>query len=481
MRGASPNSGSFSGAVFVVVMLCIAPSLDAIAKPTSKRSRPAPKTAKETAKSAGKTSKPPLSPAQERKKAAVLARKMAAEIMASVSKLRGLRIKRKLAVGVYNKAQLSAFVRKELTHGKAGLRLDHTGSALSLLGMAPPGYSLRQGIVDLLEEQVAGLYDPGTRQLRLMQRLIATEPVNPIRKMLLGDPQEETRVVMAHEIVHALQDQHFNLKKLGKDRPHNTDLEVAISSLVEGDATAAMVAWAMEQRGSGSVDQLFASGETMGVLFKFIMKIARVGLLPDTASLARSPRWLQDRLTVPYVDGLQMCMVVGKRHAFAAVDGLFRRPPLSSEQVLHPRKLLRQLPDHPILVSPPNVAAALGKGGKRLWHDVLGELGARAFFGEFLDEHAAEDAAAGWGGDRWVLYGKGKQRALVWVSTWDSDRDADEAWSAVQKWANGANRTARRKGRSLVALSGWPPKRTLDTARRLLGSTRFKPMKRLPK
>ena len=273
---------------------------------------------------------------------------MALEIQASVSKVRGLPIRRKLKVGVYSAAQLRAFVQKELTHGKAGERLDATSEALRLMGMAKPGYELRRGMIELLEEQVAGLYDPASKQLKLMRRLVETKPPSPLRKLILGDPRDETRVVMAHEIVHALQDQRFNLRRLARERPHNGDLEFALSALIEGDATVAMMGWMLEDRGSGTAMQLFAANEGLSSMLRVVMRFARVGLLPDTAALARSPRWLQDRLAAPYVEGLQLCLHVGRGIGFPAVDALFLRPPLSSEQVLHPAKLLAKTPDLPI-------------------------------------------------------------------------------------------------------------------------------------
>jgi len=347
----------------------------ASAKPAGKST--APKTAKKRAKR----------PKTKTADVTARARAMANEIQASVSKLRGLKIRRKLKVGVYDKASLRRFVTKELTRGQGGKRLDAMGEALHLLGMAKPEWKMRAGLIELLQEQVGGLYDPRTRELRLMRRMIITEPVNPIRRMLLGDPEDEARIVMAHEITHALQDQHYRLDRMAKDRPRDSDLETAIASLVEGDATVAMMAWFMVRQGRGSAAQLFASGESMGMMFKLIMKVARVGLLPDTASLARSPRWLQDRLTAPYVDGMVMCL---KLRSFAGIDALYRRPPLSSEQVLHPEKLLSRPRDEPIKLKTPDLSRTLGKGWKRTWHDVLGELGSRSLFAANEPDNSAE-------------------------------------------------------------------------------------------
>lgn len=357
---------------------------------------------------------------------------MALEIQRSVSDLRGLPIKRRLKVGVYDPAALRKFVLTELTRGDGGKRLAHTGAALSLLGMAAPNWRMREGVIELLQEQVGGLYDPRTRELRLKRAMITAGPVNPLRKLLLGDPQDEARIVMAHEITHALQDQHYRLGKMARDRPHNTDLEVAIAGLIEGDATVAMMAWFMQRQGRGGASEIFAAGDAMATVFKLTMKVARVGLLPDTAALSRSPRWLQDRLTSPYVDGMGLCLRAG---SWRAIDQLYKHPPLSTEQVLHPRKTLSKHRDDPITITTPDLSAILGKGWHRVWFDTLGELGARSLFGVAEPDAIGERRAAGWGGDRWDLYSKGDRKALVWYASWDTEADAQDALAGLVVWA----------------------------------------------
>src|SRR5207248_10445174 len=91
--------------------------------------------------------------------------------------------------------------------------------------LAPPDFNYRDLIVRLLTEQVAGYYEPKTQQFHLADWIDA----------------DGQRPVMAHELTHALQDQHFNLRRFEKWPKGDSDAELAAHSLIEGDATLAMV------------------------------------------------------------------------------------------------------------------------------------------------------------------------------------------------------------------------------------------------
>ncbi len=368
---------------------------------------------------------------------AAVARKMGASIQHGVARIRRLPVRRKLRMGIYTKAALRDFVVDQLSRRGGRRYLASRSRALRRLGALPPGFELLDGMVGLLDEQVAGLYDPGSRRLRIMRRLVPVGPQtwSPM-ELLTGNPRERARFVLAHEIVHALQDQHFNLRKMGRDRRGQSDLETALASLFEGDATAAGLAFMVADRGGYDEVGFFATAKVIAWVMKSAMSLAKLGILPDTAALRRTPDLLRRRLVFPYVGGLALCMKAGQKGGWPAIDALYRHPPLSTEQVLHPHKLLGGRRDYPQeLKLPKRVGRLIGRRYKALYSDTLGELGVRSLLRDAPPGVTAEVAAAGWDGDRYILYvAPGKADALVWLSTWDSPAEAAEFAGVVTRW-----------------------------------------------
>ncbi len=134
----------------------------------------------------------------------------------------------------------------------------------------------------------------------------------------------------------------------------------------------------------------------------------------------------------PYFDGSAMIKYVKDKGGWNAVTQLYATPPESTEQVLHPQKLIGNR-DAPIEVKLPEVEHSLGDSWQLLEHDVMGELGIRIFLRMWRDREVKSDAAAvsaaeGWGGDHYYYFSntKSKKDLLVWKTVWDSPTEAAE-------------------------------------------------------
>ncbi len=284
---------------------------------------------------------------------------------------------------------------------------------LTRLGLLPPDTDLLQLTIDTLQSQVAGFYDPETDQLTVLDDD--------------GELDLASRITLAHEVGHALQDQHWDLKAMQDAMPLvEGDRIAAFQALVEGDATLLMTLWAAKH----------AAGDLMGV--------DGAGL-PDSESLEGLPQVIQRQLLFPYLDGLMFLMRAWGPDGWAGVADTWMAPPVSTEQVMHPELY----PDHvPVEVALPDLAAALGEGWTQSGQTVMGELNT----GIWVADGAAWDplafslggvtmpnagAAAGWGGDRLVtLDGPDDSWAVAWQTDWDSAEDRSEyvaaAGSAMQ-------------------------------------------------
>jgi hypothetical protein len=142
---------------------------------------------------------------------------------------------------------------------------------------------------------------------------------------------------------------------------------------------------------------------------------------PGLLDVPGAPAVVRDQLVQPYLTGLVLARAIWARGGPEAMRDAWRRPPRSTEQVLHPEKFFAGEP--PRVVSP---AGAPPRGARLLSEGVLGELLLRTL----LDD-GAEAAAAGWGGDSFRLWDVGGGTALAWRSEWDTTRDAVEFAEAL--------------------------------------------------
>jgi hypothetical protein len=339
-------------------------------------------------------------PAPKPPKDALLA--AADEIEQQVAKLRGLAIKRPLAKGVLSRDEIGVKLKERIGKEYTADEVRAESRVLKRLGLLPPDADYEKMILDLLMEQVAGFYDPYAQKLYIADWL----------------PLEMQRPALAHEIQHALQDQHFDLKRFAEPIKDDGDKQLAHSSLVEGDGTLVM---------------LFFQAQAMGVpvdqLPDLIAQIGRQmlqGGMGTTPLFDKAPAFLKETLIFPYLNGMSF---VWSRYAsgWTKIDELFKTPPESTEQILHPEKYGKE---HPIAITPgpmPSLGAR-----KELRRDVLGELEWRILFGSKLPEDVANKAAAGWGGDRLVAYADGDAPPVVVdLSAWDTETDAKEMEAAA--------------------------------------------------
>lgn len=275
-------------------------------------------------------------------------------------------------------------------------------------------------------------YDPATRRLLVPDFL----------------PLDGQRVVLLHEIAHAVADQRFDLRRFlappasETAAPLDGDATRARLALVEGDATLA----AMEV-----VD-------TDGEFLRPTALVALADRLRAAAGEGR-PLWLAALSRFVHVDGFLFVAGVRARQPWSAVDALWRDPPASSEQVLHRAKY--EACENPIPVPEAALPAVPGFDRPKA-SDVMGELVLRAWLSTTLPADVAARAAAGWAGDRAALYqapsappdgGSAPEPPLAWMTIWDDGGEADDFARAATMMA-GVSVT--RRGEAVALFFGAP-------------------------
>jgi hypothetical protein len=278
-------------------------------------------------------------------------------------------------------------------------RLEAERKVLAKFALIPADFPLERFLMDMAGEQVAAYFDHVKGEMVLADWL----------------PAAMQAPVLTHELVHALQHQHVDLRKFLDLRPGQSDFLLARHAILEGEATAVMLDLLVQPVGLDVTrlpDLTGLTGQISGA---------------TSPVLARAPKFLREQLLFPYTTGTAFVVAFRRRQAWPAFTRLYGDPPRSSEQILHPAKYFDRR-DAPQTVLLPDVRGILGPGWSLALEDDAGEFGVRGILERFLPEAEARGAAEGWGGDRFHLYERAAdgQQALVFLTAWDSEADARE-------------------------------------------------------
>jgi len=267
---------------------------------------------------------------------------------------------------------------------------------------------------------VAGFYEPKVQEFYLAAWL----------------PLSEQKTVMAHELVHALQDQHFNLRRFEKWPKGDSDAELAAHALVEGEATVVMIQYDFEQQG------MRLDVTRIGSLTEKMLEQNGDNDAAKYPVLTSAPAVLRETLQFPYIYGAGFVQAMLKSGSWQALDSTYNSLPASTEQIMHPERFLSH--DNPVKVEMADLGAALGGEWKKADSDITGEFGYTIALGEFINKGAASRAAGGWGGDRYALYeNKSGAVVLAQYTAWDSAADAKEFFSAYSERTEKRYKSAR--------------------------------------
>jgi hypothetical protein len=271
------------------------------------------------------------------------------------------------------------------------------------LSLVEEELDLRELLISVYMEQVAGFYDPDSTALFVMEDL----------------PADQVEAVLIHELVHAVQDQTANLDSLTADERGN-DRQAAAQSAIEGHATLIMFEYRFEQLRGEPVDLLEIPNIDQ------VLEIAMEAMRTQYPALASAPTIIREGLLFPYLEGYSFVSAFWEaQESRPAPFGAFL--PQSTEQILRPSRAFGSEVDHPTDLDIGPVS-----GFETLWGNTLGQWELEVL----LEEHLGEDAkvlASGWDGDRWALLrGPDGAEGLVWASVWDSEAERDRFVAGFQ-------------------------------------------------
>lgn len=329
------------------------------------------------------------------------------EIWAQVGKLRGLEVAGIQETEVMDQNELEQYLVEKLEREYSTDEEFQELVALSYLGLIPPDFNIRDFAMQMYQEQLLGFYEAEQNQMFLLQEA-------------KFDPLE--RMTYAHETVHALIDQKFDLDgKLGfTDARCDQGGErcAALRALMEGDASLASAMWMLANTSPEEQGEISAASQEQPPV------------------LVNAPAVYQEDLTFPYSVGTQFVNYLYQQGGWEAVNQAYLNPPISTEQIMHPE---RYPDDKPMEVSLPDLLPFLGEGWELLDQDTLGEWHTLLLLTSSVDPEARQDvgtalpAVTGWGGDVYQVYFNPgiQQVVLVLKSKWDTSADAQEFYSAL--------------------------------------------------
>jgi hypothetical protein len=304
-----------------------------------------------------------------------------------VQRATGLDFKQRPKVALRTREQVRAYLIRKLDEQLPPPKLKGLETTYKLFGLLPDTLQLRSLLLDLYTEQVAGYYDPDSATLFAVAE---------------ADPAQ-LRLVLAHEMIHALQGQYIPLDSI-LYKTSNNDRLTAAQAVLEGQATLASI-------------EVLAAGQNVTADPEF-WELYRQQVRQQQSSMpvfAKAPLIVREALIFPYLAGAEF-MQWWKNSPHRDTVPYGPRMPVSTEQILHPERYLRDTPVQLAFSGPPD----------RIYEDVLGESEIRVLMAHLSGKSEVRTGSPnGWAGDRYRVIATPLGPALVWYLAWDDKRSSE--------------------------------------------------------
>jgi hypothetical protein len=317
-----------------------------------------------------------------------------------MSQILALPIKEPLKKSLRSKQEIREYLVVEEKEDRTDAQRHADTKTLEAFGLIPKDFPLDSFMLDVLTDQVAGLYDPKAKEFYIADWI----------------PADEQREVMSHELTHALEDQSFHIDPWIKAARPNDDAELARQSVSEGSALAAMVDYTMRDQKMGVRDLPDVS---------LLIRSGAVSEMDKDPKLSKAPLFIRDELLFPYLAGTGFSQQFLKAHSgWQDLHLIFENPPVSTQQIIHPELYLSS-------VKPESVTLPVWKGlvpedWKLLEENVLGEFGLGEVLKQFIGQERADRISPAWKGDRYATFESAttKNTSLVFRIALDNPDDA---------------------------------------------------------
>jgi hypothetical protein len=318
----------------------------------------------------------------------------------------GFALRRQIAYDMINRAGLKEFLEKRIREEIKPEEIRIEEMLLKKFGFVPLDFDLKKTTIDLYTEQAAAFYDFKSKKLYVLE----------------SSDTETQEAALVHELAHALADQHFRLQRYLDRAGKNDDGALARMAVLEGQATWLMAELSARTTGKSLAD----SPDLFDVMARMIGSSS--GEFPV---LDEAPLYLRESLLFPYTSGMKFQQAVVQKMGQAAFAEVFRRPPATTQQVLHPEKYLKAVQGKTPKV--PRLSRAGQYEG--LAEGTVGEFDYAILLRQYIGEDAARRIAPAWvaASYSFLEHKQEKRTVLMHVSVWHSPDMASEFFAMYRK------------------------------------------------
>ena len=351
-----------------------------------------------------------------------------------VEAVRGRRFERVVPASEMGQAELRRVLQAKIAEAFPA-PVEDVMRALATLGLVEESRNIVDRLLDFYVSQVVAFYDPEPRRFFVIRG--AENAFEGAGMEAMAD-----RLILSHELMHALQDESLRLDRRLKELRDNTDRTLALECLLEGEATLVMVRVAVSDipGASEEVEEMLAPLLSAGALEK--------------ANVPKDiPEYFVEQLFFPYTEGTAYVRRAIAKGGWAEVDRLWRSPPLSTSEILHDVPPIAPATD----LLPADAAPLSPPGLRPLFSDTLGEWTIRFLLRRTLPDEDADAAAEGWRGDRIAFFAGGARNAFLWRIRFESPGAAarfETAWGRLKR-RRPAEEAIARSGREILITHGF--------------------------
>jgi hypothetical protein len=326
-------------------------------------------------------------------------------IAIELTKISGMPLRHAVPCDFITKEKINDFLKKRVKEVAKPEEIRAEELTLKKFGLVPPDFDLAGSTVELLTEQAAAFYDYDRKKLFITE----------------STPSDSQEPVLAHELAHALADQSFNLGRFIRQGRKSDDGATARLAVMEGQATWIMSEFLARKNGQ--------SLKSSPALVEMMSNMSETGA-GQYPVFEKAPLYERVTLIFPYTKGMLFQNAVFQRDGQVGFAEVFRKPPLSTQQILHPDKYFAGVkPTQPELPNPQL------KGYKGLVGGSLGEIEHSILLEQYGSKDRARELAPHWRGSTFALLENKKEArvVLVYAAEWDSEASARDYFAAYRE------------------------------------------------
>lgn len=326
------------------------------------------------------------------------------EVLRQMSATTGLPIQAPIEKQIISRPEVRKYLVENL-HAEMTPREIHIQQAtLQAFGLVSREFDLEKFLISFYTEQAAGFYDPRRKIM-----FIADWPTPEMQKL-----------VLAHELTHALQDQNFDLQKFLRAAREDDDATGARQAVVEGHATAAMMQRLVEPVELTDLPSL-----------EPLMAQVIHQQYEEFPAFSKAPFFFRFQALFPYVEGMGFMQRTLAQGGWKKLNSLFANPPATTKEIFEPTVYFERKPQPKVSLPRPAPLASVS-GLQLLSDNTLGELGYYTLLGQLISEDEAKSVGKGWLADRYILY----EGPSVRAGPRPAHQASDYALVARTRWAS---------------------------------------------